>query len=183
MNTEWNKSKKGISIKELEQLIDEHQLALVNYACFIVGSILDAEDIVQESFVKFFKQSIPLRDQSKAKAYLYRMVNNASIDFIRSNRFKKTISIDSMSDLPDQKINGHSLEGFESEFHKINNMLSQIPKEQSKIIRMRTISNLSFVEISQILEIPVSTVKSRFKYGIDKLRQKTSIKKEVYYDM
>ncbi len=164
-------------------MIEIHQSALVNYAYYIVGSVADAEDIVQDSFVKFYRQSPSLRDETKCKAYLYRMVNNSSIDFIRTNRFKKTVPLDLITNLPDQQINGFIHNDFQSEFHKISLMLNQLPKEQSEIIRMRTVSNLSFIEIANILQIPVSTVKSRFKYGINKLRQKSSIKKEVYYEM
>lgn len=181
MNTEREISESRISLNEFEQLIDSQQSVLLNHAYYIVGSMPDAEDIVQESFVKFYRKSSHLRDGAKAKAYLYRMVNHASIDFIRLNRNRRTISLDKIANLPDQQVNGSGQKDLQNEFHNINNILKQIPDEQSEVIRMRTISDLSFVEISQILKIHVSTVKSRFKYGIDKL--KTGIKKEVYHEM
>ena len=55
MNIESKKAEKGINLKMLEQLIDNHQSALLKFAFFILGSMPDAEDVVQETFVKFYR--------------------------------------------------------------------------------------------------------------------------------
>jgi RNA polymerase sigma-70 factor (ECF subfamily) len=184
MNTEPKKAEKSISLKMLEQLIDNHQSGLLKFAFFILGSMPESEDVVQETFVKFYRQPLAITNEIKAKAYLFRMVNNACIDLIRKNGFTRTVPLNAIANLPDQQINGSVGEQtLESEFRRIKSLLKTIPDEQSEIIRMRTIGDLSFVEIAQILKIPVSTVKSRFKYGIDKLRKKSEINKEVYYEM
>jgi len=184
MNIEGKKSENGISIKMLEQLIDNHQNALLKYAYFMLNSVPDSEDVVQETFVKFYRQSPSLLDETKAKSYLFRMVNNACIDLIRTNSIVRTVPLNAIVDLPDQQCNGSTRkQNLQNEFNRISKILKTIPKDQSEIIRMRTIGDLSFVEIAQILQISVSTVKSRFKYGIDKLRKKSGIKKEVYYEM
>ena len=184
MNIERKNSENGISIKMLEQLIDDHQSALLKYAYFMLNSLPDSEDVVQETFIKFYKLSSNLPDETKAKAYLFRMVNNACIDLIRTNKIVRTVPIHTIVNLPDQQINGSTKkQSLDVEFHRIMKLLKTIPKDQSEIIRMRTIGDLSFVEIAQILQISVSTIKSRFKYGIDKLRNKSEINNEVYYEM
>jgi len=184
MNIERKNSENGISIKMLEQLIDNHQSALLKYAYFMLNSLPDSEDVVQETFMKFYRLSSNLLDETKAKAYLFRMVNNACVDLIRTNKIIRTVPIHTIVNLPDQQIDGFAKkQNLHIEFHRIIKLLRTIPDEQSEIIRMRTIGDLSFVEIAQILQISVSTVKSRFKYGIDKLRKKSGIKKEVYYEM
>lgn len=184
MNIKQKKSENGFSIKMLEQLIDNHQSELLKFAYFMLNSMPDSEDVVQETFVKFYQQSSNLLDKTKAKAYLFRMVNNACIDLIRTNNIVKTVPINSIVNLPDQQENGYIKKQYlENEFRRIKKVLKTIPDEQSEIIRMRTIGDLSFIEIAQILQISVSTVKSRFKYGINKLRKKSGIKKEVYYEM
>lgn len=184
MKLEREINSKRMSEAELEKLIDSYQESLLNHAFFICGSIQDAEDIVQDTFVKCFHQPPAIIEASKTKAYLYRMVNNASIDLIRKRKQNQVLDIDKMIDLPDEKQNGSRRKMLlHNEFLRINKLLEKIPEEQSEIIRMRTISNLSFVEIARILQIPITTVKSRFTYGIDKLRKKTEIKKEVYDEL
>jgi len=173
-----------MNVAELEKLIDAFQESLVKHAFFITGSMQDAEDIVQETFVKFYHQTPTLNEASKTKAYLYRMVHNAGIDCIRKKKQNQWVNLETAVNLPDEKLNGsikkHQLH---NEFLRIKKLLDNIPEEQSEVIRMRTISDLSFVDIARILDLPVTTVKSRFKYGIDKLRKQPGIKKEVYDEL
>lgn len=175
---------KQISERELSDLIDLHQEKMLRHAFFLLGSLQDAEDIVQDTFVKFYQQSPALYNALKTKAYLYKMVNNAGIDLIRKRKQNPLVNIDQMVNLADEKLNGSKKKQLlHEEFLRIKTLLKQIPEEQSTVIRMRTISNLSFVEIARVLNIPVNTVKSRFAYGIHKLREKTQIKKEVYDEL
>ena len=60
---------------------------------------------------------------------------------------------------------------FEQEFRKITTLLAAIPDEQAEVIRLRIYGDNSFTDIAAILELPVSTVKSRFQYGIEKIRK------------
>ncbi|MDD4385927.1 MAG: sigma factor-like helix-turn-helix DNA-binding protein, partial [Bacteroidales bacterium] len=53
---------------------------------------------------------------------------------------------------------------------RLEELLKVLPEEQSEVIRLRIFDSLGFVEIASILETPVTTIKSRFKYGIDKLK-------------
>ena len=65
----------------------------------------------------------------------------------------------------------------ESEIERIKVLMRHLPEEQAEVISMRTAQNLSFAEIAEILDIPTTTVKSRFAYGIDKLRKMLNDKK------
>ena len=102
MKLEREINSKRMSEAELEKLIDSYQESLLNHAFFICGSIQDAEDIVQDTFVKCFHQPPAIIEASKTKAYLYRMVNNASIDLIRKRKQNQVLDIDKMIDLPDE---------------------------------------------------------------------------------
>lgn len=53
---------------------------------------------------------------------------------------------------------------------RINACLDSLPSREADIIRMNVVDGLSFVEISSILSVPQSTAKSRYKSGMDKLR-------------
>ncbi len=173
--------RRQLTKSDLVALIDLHRQALLKNAFFIVGNLQDAEDIVQDVFVKFYRQSPALDEASKTKAYLYRMVNNAGIDVLRQRKQRPSVEIGSLLQLPDEKQNGwEKKRQIQNEFRRISRLLEQIPEEQSAVIRMRAIDELSFVEIARILQLPVTTVKSRFTYGIGKLRQKTEKEKEVH---
>ncbi len=173
-----------MNLNKIEQLIENHQSALIKHSFFIVKDLNEAEDIVQDSFVKFYRKSLKLDDKSKAKSYLFQIVHNASIDFIRSIKANKSIPLDNSSDLPDHQIGNYRIIPEQQfEILKVNKAIGELPFDQSEVIKMRIFSDLSYVEISNILQIPISTVKSRFKYGINKLKMKIGINKEVYYEM
>ena len=82
-----------MNVAELEKLIDAFQEPLLKHAFFITGSMQDAEDIIQETFVKFYYQSATLNEASKTKAYLYRMVHNAGIDCIRKKKQNQVVTL------------------------------------------------------------------------------------------
>jgi RNA polymerase sigma-70 factor (ECF subfamily) len=59
----------------------------------------------------------------------------------------------------------------EQEYQRICQLLDRIPSEQAEVIRLRYYGDKSFREIAVILDLPLTTVKSRFQYGIDKIRR------------
>lgn len=59
----------------------------------------------------------------------------------------------------------------EEEFKRISRLLDTLPEEQAEVIKLRIYGNNSFAEIAEILSVPLPTVKSRFLYGLTKLRR------------
>lgn len=57
------------------------------------------------------------------------------------------------------------------EIERLNGILDSLPDKEAEVVRMNVIDELTFAEISQILSTPASTVKSRFKTGMEKLRK------------
>ena len=63
------------------------------------------------------------------------------------------------------------------EYTRIERVLGEIPYEQAETIRMHIIDRLKFTEIADITETPVTTVKSRFKYGIENIKKRINTRK------
>lgn len=94
-------------------------------------------------------------------------VYNLCKDFYLSNENIRPLS-DADDEIPDTfKEDELDME----EIERLNNMLEKLPEREAEVVRMNVMDELSFVEISQILSTPASTVKSRFKSGMDKLRK------------
>ena len=60
----------------------------------------------------------------------------------------------------------------EKDYARVTMVLATLPDEQAEVIRLRIYAEKSFVEIAAILALPLSTVKSRFIYGLKKMRMK-----------
>jgi len=170
-------------LKELEHVITEFQDQLFRFAFFRIGCIADSQDIVQDVFIKLYHDR-DLLMVSNLKNYLFRCVSNACIDYQRKKQRNHFSQIDKtlipLEMHEKATINPMSLI---EEYKRIDSLLDDLPHEQAEIIRLRVLDDLSFTEIAQIFKIPVTTVKSRFKYGIDKLKQKIDKKEGVRHGL
>jgi RNA polymerase sigma-70 factor (ECF subfamily) len=167
-------------LQEFEQLISVFQDQLFRFAFCRTGSPADAQDIVQDVFVKFFKtqqRSVPVNN---IKHYLFKSISNACKDYQSRKKhfFESVDAIDDSKFLQEKDASANLM--MAEEYRRIEKILDHVPEEQAAIIRLRVLDNLSFVDIAALLELPVTTVKSRFKYGIDKLKQFLHPKKALY---
>ena len=153
--------------KETELLMAAERNGLLQYACYRLGNMDDAEDAVQDVFIKMHQRLTEKHEGIKnLTAYLYRTLANLCISRQREAKRTLTVPIDSQPDPvePDS-------EDFEQEFRRINRLLSEIPDEQAEVIRLRFYGDKSFQEIADILGIPLTTAKSRFAYGLEKIKR------------
>lgn len=149
----------------ISNLIESNLDYLVRFAYFRVGNRVEAEDLVYDAILRFLeKNSNDIKPES-VRIYLFRIVYNLCLDRIRT--VTKEVGLNDDVEIEDNTDDILDLE----EIDRINVCLETLPKHESEIIRMRVVDNLTFVEISKILSIPQSTVKSRFKSGLDKLRK------------
>ena len=116
-------------------------------------------------FLKLYSDIKKLSLIENLPNYLYRSVSNECISY-----YRKKININFISLEEALNISEENRSDFMEDVARINRILTIIPEEQAEVIRLRTICDKSFTEISQILDVPVTTIKSRFKYGIDKIR-------------
>ena len=149
--------------KNIDEVIEANLDALVRFAYFRISDRADAEDIVYEAVLRLLENRHKVND---AKCYLFRIVYNLCQDKFRKKHVS-TIPLETV-DMPDDAENRLDRE----EIERINRLLDGLPPNEAEIVRMNVIDELSFVEISRILNLPQSTAKSRFYSGIKKMRQK-----------
>ena len=88
-----------------------------------------------------------------------------------ATRLRRTPYIQHLSTDVLRNLSAEQPSTFEQECRNITLLLASIPDEQAEVIRLRIYGNKSFAEIAGILLLPLPTVKSRFRYGIDKIRK------------
>lgn len=153
--------------KETERLIAAERHGLLQYACYRLGNLDDAEDAVQDVFIRLHQRlsegNVEVRNLS---AYLYRTLANLCVSRLREAERTPTVSLDSQPDAV-----APEAEDFEQEYRRINRLLAEIPEEQAEVIRLRYYGDKSFQEIADILSLPLTTAKSRFAYGMEKIKR------------
>ena len=156
---------------EIERLYDEHAQCLFAFLLNFTRDEHDTRDLLQEIFVKIAREPHLLENVQNERAYLIRLARNAAIDFIRRRDTRERagedvaaeqVSIFAPSNDPDQEI-----------FRKELSMaLKRLPEEQGTIAYLKLWEGLTFEEIADILDISPNTAASRYRYALDKLRER-----------
>ena len=130
-----------------------------------VRSRADAEDIVQEAFVRFWRRNHDIQN----RPLLYATVRSVALDLIRrdSRRARREASVVSDSEKtvePDFD--------FEHESHGLlGAAMDRLPREQREVLVMKIWNELTFAEIAQALEISQNTAASRYRYALATLKK------------
>jgi RNA polymerase sigma-70 factor, ECF subfamily len=143
------------------EIVNRYQEALLRYARYLLSNSLEAEDIVQESFIKAYKNLFRFNTKKKFSSWIYRIVHNEAINFIKKN--KKQVSLEEHN-FADFLKNDEDVElDFEKkEMQKyVKDCMKKIPLNYSEPLTLHFIEELSYEEISDILRMPMGTVGTR----------------------
>lgn len=154
-------------LSDLVRVIGMERDALLTYACYRLGNRSDAEDVLHDCYLRLHERFTDGQEGAKLniRNYVFRSLSNLCTDRLADRTRHLTV------DLRQQDVEETDTDNRESEYCRITSVLDRIPEEQAEVIRLRMYGNRSFAEISYILQVPLPTVKSRFLYGIEKIRK------------
>ena len=138
---------------------------LVLFARQWVRSGSDAEDIVQEAFVRFWRQK---RDVSN-RGLLYATVRTVALDLIRKDSRRARREAEAYSDTV-QSIEPQ-FEGDDDSQRLLAGAVSRLPHEQREVLVMKIWNDLTFAEIGEALGISQNTAASRYRYALAALKK------------
>lgn len=171
------KAKNG-DVESFELLINVYQKKAFNIAYRMLGNLEDANDVTQEALVKVYRSIHNFKGNSSFSTWLYSIVNNACIDFIRKNRKVNLLYIDKEYGETNYKIEiGDEINTPESLFEKneikqmVHDAINQLNYEQRNIIILRDIQGFSYQKIGEMLHISLGTVKSRISRARSNLKE------------
>ncbi len=168
------------TLPDYERLVEAFQDRLVRYAFRRLGNLQDAEDVAQEVLVRAYGSREERRQVLCVSAYLYRMASNGCTDHLRM-RGRRNISTEEMQDmqLPSRQPDGLQEATAAEELRRIEALLHRIPARHAEVVRLRVLDELHLNEIAEVIGRPLPTVKSRLRYGLEKLRKIVVREKEA----
>lgn len=173
------------NLKAFDELIEKYEKTAYNIALRILKNPEDAMDVSQEAFIKVFKSIKTFNFESAFSTWLYRIVTNTCLDFIRK-RNSNVYSIDNPiqtdegeieRDIPDESNSPEELLEKKLTQELINNSINKLEENHRIVIILRDIQGFSYEEISKILDCSMGTVKSRIN------RARRSLKDIIIKDM
>jgi RNA polymerase sigma-70 factor (ECF subfamily) len=156
---------------ELERLYDGHAQPLFAFLLNFTRDEADTRDLLQDIFIKLARDPALLAGVRDERAFLIRLAHNAAIDlirrrgtreWIRENFAAERIPLFAPAKDPDA-------ETFRAE---LSRTLAELPPEQRAVVHLKLWEGLTFKEIAGALDIPLNTAASRYRYGLDKLRER-----------
>lgn len=152
---------------ELERLYDHSAVGLFQYFLSFTRAESGARDLLQDHFVKLARNGGCLDGVRCEKAFLFRMAHNQAIDWSRRVALRRAKA----RDLP-RPIFVRSLDPDAEQFAaKLEEALATLPDEQRCVVQLKLWGEMTFDQIAEIYGISANTAASRYRYGIEKLRQ------------
>jgi RNA polymerase sigma factor (sigma-70 family) len=141
--------------------------ALYAFAFNLTKNESDAEDLVQDTYLKAFRFIKSYEVGTNPKAWLFRILKNSFINKYRSQQ-KKPVSTEIPEDIP---TNGNfSFENLLGD--EVTKAMDQLPRDYKTVLLLCDVEDFSYEEIAEILEIPLGTVRSRIFRARNTLKKK-----------
>jgi len=161
-----------------EQIVHRYKDPLVNFIYNYLGNRIDAEDVIQETFLRVFKNKHLYRNIAKFSTWIYTIASNLAKTELRRRRRRRIFSLSQMGygdkdyDVPDTLGSPERIVGGKMKGQMIRNEIESLPVKFREVVVLRDIQEFSYEEISKILNIPIGTVKSRVNRGRLRLQKK-----------
>lgn len=152
---------------EFEELITEIRPQLHRYVTHMIGSVIDAEDVVQDTLVKAYNSLSLLTSQTNLRGWLFRIAHNKAIDHVRYANHRPTERLDEqpLAAEPDQPLEEKELVSL-----ALSVFLKLAPRQRSCVI-LKDVLGYSLAEISELLDATVPEIKASLHRGRTRLRE------------
>lgn len=171
-------------LEALGFLYDRHRNSVYRTALAITGDGDAASDLLQDVFLRLYRFACRIDPQRPLEPWLYRMTTNLSYTWVKRNhRWLRPLE-----DLMDWISGGdenhpYAQAELHDDWHHVQQAVSALPLQQRIVVVLYYLNDLSLQEISEILEVPVGTVKSRLHYGRNALKKSVGLHKELVPDL
>lgn len=158
--------------KAFSELLDVYQERLYWHIRKIVTTHENADDVLQNTFIRIYKSIINFEQKSSLHTWMYRIAYNESIRFLEKNNNKNYANIDEVSEsnlevlFEDEYFDGDEIQ------RKLNTIIEGFKEKQKRVFQMKYFDDLSFRQISEILGTSESTLKSTYYKAVKIIEEK-----------
>lgn len=164
--------------KELafRNLISQYKERLYWHVRKIVISHDDTDDVLQNTFIKIFKNIDNFKGQSKLYSWMYRIATNEAITFINKKAKEKKVAItEYQQEMANNLEDDNWFSGDEIQII-LQKAIATLPQQQQLVFNMKYFDDLKYNEISEILEISVGGLKASYHHAVKKIEQFIKLK-------
>jgi RNA polymerase sigma-70 factor, ECF subfamily len=153
-----------------QRIVDATSARLVRLAARMLGNVIDAEDVVQEAYVKAYRGLMTGEFDGRANVstWLYRIVTNQSIDAMRSRKRRPQ-----PTDLADESTSDLASAEQKLALAELSDWLSELPPDQKAALVLKAVEGLTSPEIAEVLQCSEGAVEQRLVRARSALRKRS----------
>jgi RNA polymerase sigma factor (sigma-70 family) len=173
-DAELVKKLKDTSLKDIafSELLSVYQERLYWHIRKIVTTHENADDVMQNTFIRIYKSIHNFQEKSSLHTWMYRIAYNESIRFLEKNNKKSYENIDDVSSthlevlFEDEYFDGDEIQ------KKLNTIIDGFTEKQKRVFQMKYFDDLSFRQIAEVLKSSESTLKSTYYTAVKIIEEK-----------
>ena len=139
-----------------------------------LGSEEEARDVAQEAFLKAYRSLGSFKREARFSSWLYQIATNLCRDRLRRLKTRATVSLEALEEtgavMVETRPGAHERLLERDLSQRVRRAIHALPEEQREVVILKEYQELTFLEIAQALDVPVSTVKTRLYRGLGQLR-------------
>ncbi len=152
-----------------EKLLKEYQKPLYNHIRNIVLNHDDTDDVLQNTFVKVFRNLNKFKGESKLFSWMYRIATNEALTFLNQKAKVNGISSETLQNKTIDNLKADVyFDGNEIQI-KLQKAIIQLPEKQRLVFKMKYFEELKYEEISEILGTSVGALKASYHHAVKKI--------------
>lgn len=163
----------------LGALYDRYNRLVFHTAVGITGDSEAAADMMQEAFLRLYRYVERIDSERPLEPWLARVTANLSYTWVRRRRWLQPLEDVAEWFAGEKKYVPHHAAEIEEEWRQVEDAIQSLPLSQRVVITLYYINDFSLKEITEILDIPAGTVKSRLHYGRLALKNYISSRESV----
>ena len=130
----------------------------------------NADDVLQNTFVKAWMNIDSFQGKSQLSTWMYRIAINESIDFLRRQRNVSTLDIDDAPNVANQLMSDDYFDGDEAQA-MLQQAIAKLPEVQRTVFNLRYYDDMKYSEISKILNTSVGALKASYHIAVKKIKE------------
>jgi RNA polymerase sigma-70 factor (ECF subfamily) len=155
-------------------LVDRWEDKIRGAAWRVLGSDEEARDVAQEAFLKAYRGLDGFKREARFSSWLYQIALNLCRDRLRRRKTRAAVSLEELEEsgpvLVEPRPGAHEIAVRNDLAGAVRRAIAGLPEEQREVVILKEYEGLTFLEIAQALDVPVSTVKTRLYRGLGQLR-------------
>ncbi len=170
----------GGDLEALGTLYDRHHRRVYRTALAVTSDAEAAADLLQDVFLRLHRFSHRVDPERPLEPWLYRVTTNLAYTWLkRRNRWRRYLAEMREWILRERRPSPHQMLERDEQVTRVRAAIAALPLSQRVVVVLYYVNDLSLQEISQILEIPAGTVKSRLHYARRSLRKRLGMQSDL----